>query len=64
MNSKQYKNITIINYVEMPLVNLVEHGDVKAFSEKKIRTMAVKENLNIEIFEKRKGFRMHCVLRK
>lgn len=64
MNRKKYKNITIINHVEMPLVNLVGHGDVKAFSEKKIRTMVVRENLNIEIFEKRKGFRMHCVLRK
>lgn len=52
------------NHIEMPIVNLAGHGDVGMLSESDVRKMAKKANLKVELFEKRKGFRMHCVLRK
>ncbi|MCM1508063.1 MAG: class I SAM-dependent methyltransferase [Ruminococcus flavefaciens] len=52
------------NHIEMPIVNLIGHGDVAMVSEKDIRKMARKAHLNVELFERRKGMRMHCVLRK
>ena len=52
------------NHIEMPIANLAGHGDVGMLSEADVRKMAKKAHLKLELFEKRKGFRMHCVLRK
>ncbi len=54
----------LMNHVEMPLAHLVGHGDVGVYSEKQIRDFCEKAGLKLERFERRKGLRMHCVIRK
>ena len=50
--------------IELPLANLVEHGDVKVAKKSVIKSCCEKSGLKIESFEIRKGMRMHCVIRK
>lgn len=54
----------LCNHLEMPLVNLFGHGDVAMHSEAEIRSWCKNANLSVELFERRKGMRMHCVARK
>lgn len=54
----------IMNHIEMPLAHLVGHGDVGVYSEKQIRSFCENAGLKPERFERRKGMRMHCVIRK
>ncbi len=54
----------LCNHIEIPLANFVGHGDVGMVSEKDMRKMAAKAHLRVELFERRKKMRMHCVLRK
>ena len=50
--------------IELPLANLVGHGDVKVAKRSVIKSCCKKSGLKIESFEIRKGMRMHCVIRK
>lgn len=54
----------LCNHLEMPLVHLCGHGDVAMRSESEIRTWCKNADLRVECFERRKGMRMHCVVRK
>jgi len=54
----------LCNYIEIPVVNLAGYGDVGMVSERDVRRMAKKAHLSVESFERRRGMRMHCVLRK
>ncbi len=54
----------LMNHVEMPLAHLAGHGDVGVYSEKQIRAFCEKAGLELERFERRKGMRMHCIIRK
>ncbi len=54
----------LCNHVEIPLANFVGHGDVGMVSERDVRRMAKKAHLSVDFFERRRGMRMHCVLRK
>ena len=54
----------IMNKVEMPLINMTGHGDVHVYGKKEVRELCDNAGLKMEVFEKRKGMRLHCVARK
>lgn len=54
----------LCNHIEIPLAHLVGHGDVAMRSEAEIRKYCAKAKLTVEHFERRKGMRMHCIVRK
>ncbi len=53
-----------MNHTEMPLANLIGHGDVAAYSLDEIRCFCNCAGLKIEKLEAGKKFRMHLVARK
>ena len=53
-----------VNHVELPLANLIGHGDVKAHSIEEVKTMCANAGLLVEKIEAQKGFRLHLVARK
>ena len=54
----------IINHVELPLVNLLGHGDVRVYGTEEVRELCKIAGLEMESGEKRGFFRLHCVARK
>ncbi len=52
------------NHVELPLVNLTGHGDVRVYSVQEVDTLCRRAGLVMEFGEKRNFFRLHCVARK
>ena len=54
----------LMNHTEMPLANLIGHGDVGAYSLKQIDVLCAKAGLKPEKLEKAKKFRLHLVARK
>lgn len=56
--------VWLMNHIEMPLANLIGHGDVRAYTRDEVRAMCSKAGLNVEKLEKKKKFRMHLVARK
>ena len=53
-----------MNHVEMPVINLLGHGDVHVYSVNEVRRLCDKAGLRLESGEKRGFFRLHCVARK
>lgn len=53
-----------MNHTEMPLANLIGHGDVGAYSLGQIRDFCDNCGLYIEKLEAARKFRMHLVARK
>lgn len=53
-----------MNHTEMPLANLIGHGDVAAYSLDQIRSFCDCLGLKIEKLEAGKKFRLHLVARK
>lgn len=54
-----------INHVEIPVVNSVfKKGDVHCYTKTDIQRLCVSSELKLEQYEVRKGFRLHCVVRK
>ena len=54
----------LMNHTEMPLANLVGHGDVGAYSLEQIRAFCDSCGLYVEKLEAARKFRMHLVTRK
>ncbi len=54
----------LMNHTEMPLANLIGHGDVKAYSLDEISKLCKVAGLKIEKLEWAKKFRLHLVVRK
>lgn len=54
----------LMNHTEMPLANLIGHGDVGAYSLDQVREFCAKAGLKVEKLEKGKKFRLHLVARK
>lgn len=55
----------LINHIEIPLVNKILHkGDVRVYSRDDIQRLCDVSGLKLERYEVRKGFRLHCVVRK
>ncbi len=56
--------IWLMNHTEMPLANLIGHGDVAAYTMDEFRSFCRKAGLSVEKLEKAKRFRLHLVARK
>ena len=56
--------IWLMNHTEMPLANLIGHGDVAAYTMDEFRSFCGKAGLSVEKLEKAKRFRLHLVARK
>ena len=54
----------LMNHTEMPLANLVGHGDVAAYSLDEIKVFCNRAGLKIEKLERAPKFRLHLVARK
>ena len=54
----------LMNHAEMPMANLIGHGDVGAYSLTQMQEFCNKSGLHIEKLEAAKKFRMHLVARK
>lgn len=52
------------NHIELPVVNLAGHGDVRVYSVEEVRALCQKAGLVLESGKKRGFFRLHCVARK
>ncbi len=60
-----YKPVVwLMNHTEMPLANLVGHGDVASHTVDEFRGFCEKAGLKVEKLEKAKKFRLHLVARK
>jgi len=56
--------IWLMNHTEMPLANLIGHGDVKAYTIDEVKTFCKNAGLKVNKIEKRKKFRLHLVAEK
>lgn len=56
--------VWLFNHVEMPLINLVGHGDVKVYLLEEVKQFCENAGLKVEKIEQQKGFRLHLVARK
>ena len=54
----------LMNHTEMPLANLIGHGDVAAYSLKEIQAFCDNAGLKAEKLKSAKKFRLHLVARK
>ena len=55
----------LINHIEIPAANKVMHkGDVHVYSKSDIQKLCDVSGMKLELYEVRKGFRLHCVVRK
>ena len=54
----------LVNHIELPLANLVGHGDVKAHTINEVKGYCSAAGLEIRKIEKQKGFRLHLVAEK
>ena len=54
----------LMNHTEMPLANLVGHGDVRAYTLDEVRAFCLAAGLVPITLEARKKFRLHLVARK
>ena len=53
----------LMNHTEMPLANLIGHGDVGAWSLKEVRKLAEDAGFRVETLEKQRKFRLHMTAR-
>ena len=54
----------LCNHIEMPLINLTGHGDVRIYGREEVNALCKKAGLYMEMFERRGFCRLHCVARK
>lgn len=53
--------VWLMNHVEMPIANLIGHGDVRVFTVKQVKNFCENAGLTVERIEKQKKFRLHLV---
>lgn len=53
--------VWLMNHVEMPLANLIGHGDVRCYTTKQIQSFCDACGLRVQKLERQKKFRMHLV---
>ncbi len=56
--------LRLINSVEIPLIHLLGKGDVACYGKKDFERFCQESGLKLELFEHRKGVRLHSVMRK
>lgn len=55
----------LLNHIEIPVLNKVlRKGDVHVYSREDIQRLCGVSGMQLESYEIRKGFRLHCVVRK
>jgi ubiquinone/menaquinone biosynthesis C-methylase UbiE len=64
MSSNNKLVLWFMDSIELPLANLIGHGDVKVAKESVIVSCCGKSGLKVETCQIRKGMRLHCVIRK
>lgn len=65
MASKSKVMMWFFNHIEIPVINKVLHkGDVHVYSRADIQRLCDISGLKLESYEVRRGFRLHCVVRK
>ncbi|MBQ3842524.1 MAG: class I SAM-dependent methyltransferase [Ruminiclostridium sp.] len=64
MTAKTALGRWFFNYIELPIINLIGHGDVHVYGVDEVRELCRKAGLKLETGEKRGFFRLHCVARK
>lgn len=65
MASKSGAMMWFFNYIEIPVLRtLLRKGDVHVYTKKDIQKLCDISGLKLELYEVRKGFRLHCVVRK
>lgn len=52
------------NHIELPLANLIGHGDVRVYGKEDVNRLCQRSGLTMELFERRGFCRLHCVARK
>ena len=53
------------SHIEIPIANkFMEKGDVHVYSRADIQRLCDESGMKLELYEVRKGFRLHCVVRK
>lgn len=64
MASKNPLIMWFINHIEIPAVNrFIKKGDVHCYTEAELQKLCLQNGLQLERYEIRKGFRLHCVVR-
>ena len=53
-----------VNFVELPILNLLWYWDVKIYTKSDIQRMCEKSWLVLESFEYKKRLRLHAIIRK
>lgn len=54
-----------VTHIEIPLMNRLAHkGDVHVYAKEELQRLCEDSGLALESYEVRKGFRLHCVIRK
>lgn len=53
-----------INKIELPILNLIGYGDVHCYGKKEVEQLCRQSGLTLESFERRKGLKLHAVIRK
>ena len=56
--------VWLMNHVEMPLANMIGHGDVRCYTTRQIRALCGSAGLKIIKLEKQRKFRLHLVAEK
>jgi ubiquinone/menaquinone biosynthesis C-methylase UbiE len=65
MASRKRYMMWFFNHIEIPLMNKIAHkGDVHVYTEEELQRLCDDSGLALESYEVRKGFRLHCVVRK
>lgn len=65
MASKSGAMMWFFNHIEIPVLRtLLRKGDVHVYTKKDIQKLCDISGLKLELYEVRKGFRLHCVVRK
>ncbi|MBR3313233.1 MAG: methyltransferase domain-containing protein [Atopobiaceae bacterium] len=56
--------VWLMNHIEMPLANLIGHGDVRAYTLDEVRAFCVSSGLTPITLQARKKFRLHLVAQR
>lgn len=65
MAAKSKTMMWFFNHIEIPVINKVlRKGDVHVYSREDIQRLCGISGMKLESYEVRKGFRLHCVVRK
>ena len=53
-----------VNTIELPFLNLLGYGDVHCYNCKELQALCDETGLVLEYFERRRGLKLHAVIRK